>query len=630
LLAVGALVLRLYDIERDPLWLDEGYTLLFSGMPLSKLLLVGGAHEHPPLYYLLVHYIRDLNGSYFVPRYISAISGALAVEAVYLLGARVQSRAAGLVAAILVATAPFHVWFSRDGRDYELAGLLVVLSYYFLFSALDERSTRFWVLYAVTTALCLYADYVTAFALLGQALLVLRARREGLTRRLLASWAGVLLLFLPWVAVLAVDATSIVGDYWIRAPNPTLWSGTVLEFLGLMTSCSSQPCTGVESGVPGLAGHEVLLAVVATAAVSLLTVAAVRRRDLTVVVLCAWLLAPFAAILLISIFQSLFLDRVFLDATFPLYLLIGMGVTRLAKNRLTGATAVILAVGIGAAGVTTLRPVYAQNVNPDWPSAMRDFHQAYRAGDAVAYYPGAIRSLLGAYLPAGWKATTEVPMWTRIYVDVPGWQNQYPHVFHATKQRQRELEAGLRDRQLGAAAKRSPNIWLITQDYSGLSDTRHWFATHGYQLLLGEEYANDARIELWSRSSPAGMGMPLSWLGQPQLHGPATIHAGLIRERSGGSILRRFTVSPGQTYFVPLQYRGVPPADPSLGVLLYDSQGKQIGSFPRIQWYDLPVNGAWLSNPFGFVAPPGSAGALLYASSSDGPSEWRFSVYQER
>jgi mannosyltransferase len=630
MVALGALGLRLHSIESDPLWLDEGYTLLFSGMPLSKLLLIGGAHEHPPLYYLIVHFIRELNGSYFVPRYVSAVSGALAVVAVYFLGARVHSRAAGFVAAALVAIAPFHVWFSRDGRDYELAGLLVVLSYYLLFTALDTRRRFLWGLYAVVSALCVYADYMAGFALLAQVALLIRARKEGQTRALVVSWAGALLLFLPWVAILVPDASSIVGDYWIRAPNPTVWSHTVLEFIGLMSSCSDQPCTGVESGVPGLAGQEVLVALLVTAAGAVAMCVAAWRRKLTAFVLCAWLLAPFAAIILISVFQSVFLDRVFLDATFPLYMLIGIGVTRLPSHPFRAAPAAALALVLCTASVSTLRPVFAQSVNPDWATAMRDFQGAYRGGDAVAYYPGAIRSLLGAYLPVGWKATTEVPLWTRIYVDVPGWQSQYAHVFHSTREEQRQLESELRDRQLGTVARHSRSIWLITQDYSGVTETRHWFASHGYRLLLGQEYAHDARIELWSRDEPAIAGSRVAWNGPAQLSGPVSLKGRLIREADRGSIVRGFKVSAGQAYFVSLNYRGVPPARPGMGVLLYDGQGRQIAAFPRIQWYDLDVDDAWVSNPFGFVAPPGAASGLLYARSKDGRSEWRVSIYRER
>jgi len=56
-------------------------------------------------------------------------------------------------------------------------------------------------------------------------------------------------------------------------------------------------------------------------ALVMLAVAIVHRR-LTLCVLRLWLVLPFALVLVIASKRSLYLDRVFLDATFPLYLLI--------------------------------------------------------------------------------------------------------------------------------------------------------------------------------------------------------------------------------------------------------------------------------------------------------------------
>src|SRR5579872_5471594 len=312
LLVAGALALRLYELDHEPLWLDEGYTLLFSRLSLAKLFLVGGAHEHPPLYYLLVHSALAFDNWYLVPRIISAVAGALAVFAVYLLGAQLRGRLTGLIAASLAAVAPFHVWYSRDARGYELAGLLVVLSYLFLFRSLDQPHRLNWALYAVCLALSLYAEYTTIFVLLPQTLLYLQARRRKLGRPLVLSWVGALILFLPWIGTLALDALGIAGDYWIPAPTATEVSNTALEFLGVMTPCPSSPCSGhlllpnVLSGVTG-----VIAAGAAGFSIGL-GLWAVFRRSLTVGVLLLWLTFPFAVVLFIALFRSLYLDRIFL------------------------------------------------------------------------------------------------------------------------------------------------------------------------------------------------------------------------------------------------------------------------------------------------------------------------------
>jgi hypothetical protein len=40
-------------------------------------------------------------------------------------------------------------------------------------------------------------------------------------------------------------------------------------------------------------------------------------------------------------------------------------------------------------------------------------------------------------------------------------------------------------------------------------------------------------------------------------------------------------------------------------------------------WYELPVDGVWLSQPFGFVAPPGSARAVFSLANRWGQVRYR-------
>jgi 4-amino-4-deoxy-L-arabinose transferase-like glycosyltransferase len=633
LLAAAALALRLHGIANPSLWLDEGYTLLFSGMPLRKLLVVGGAHEHPPLYYLIVHAARRIHENYLIPRYVSAVCGALSLLALYALGARVHSRSAGFVAAVLLAIAPFHVWFSRDGRDYELAGLVVLLSYYCLFTAMDRPRFATWAAYAVTTALCLYTEYTTAFALAAQLVLVFRARDRGLVQPLLLSWAAAVALFLPWAGVVAGDAASIAGNYWIPAPSVNAVAMTVLEFLGMATSCSAQPCAGTEAGVPLLAGHEELLAGVAILAAGAVGVLAAFRRRLVVGMLVAWLLGAFGLLLVVSLAQSLFLDRVVLVDTFPLYLLLGIGVANVRGRPGTGLVCAVIALAIAAASLATLRPVFASNLNPDWKSAMRDLSAAYRPGQGAVFDPGALRSLDAAYLPAGWRATRDRPFWSRVYVDVPGWQSAYPPLVNPTLPQRQAVETELRNRQLAWASTGTSGTWLVTEAYPGITDVRRWFATHGFQLIMGMEYHLASRIEYWSRQGPAAFGTPVARLldGKWRRSPLTTSSRGVLHERAGGAVRRSFPVSPGQTFSISVAYRGTPPARPQIGVLLYDSAGRQIGSYPSDDWYDLPADGVWLRNPFGFVTPPGAVRATLYVGTRGGASEWRnIAIYRER
>jgi len=634
LLAV-ALAVRTYNIAAEPLWLDEGYTLLFSQMPFGRLLVVGGAHEHPPLYYTLVHLALAAHHSYLMPRYISAAAGAGTVVAVYYLGLRLFGMVSGVIAAALLAVAPFHVWYGQDGRGYELAGLLVVTSYLLVFRVLDRPRRRDWILYAACLALCLYAEYTTVLVLVPQALLLARARERGLVRQLLLSWCGAVLLFLPWIGMLAADVRSISSDYWIPAPTGPEVTSTVLEFVGFATPCSDSPCTPAEVGLPILAGHECLVALVAAGAAALVGVGAVVRRSIEVTTLTAWLLLPFAIVLVLATRRSLYLDREFLDATFPLYLLLGAGAARIGRKALTGGLAVSVSLLIAGSSLAALGPVYAAGMNPDWKSAARDLGRAYRPGQAVVFNPGVLRTLVASYLPPDWHATYERPLWSLAYLDVPGWQQRFPHVGDPDKLQREQEEATIRDAQLGEAAAGRDAVWLVTYDYPGVNDSRRWFVEHGFQVLVSEMYPGDTRIELWDRRPPRTLGPSVvSNLGLAgwQRRGNVTIGHSAATLRGDASLSRSFAVSPGATYSVSVSYQGVPPAaKPDVTVDVYGSDGRVLGTFPRTQWYDWPVSGVWLEQPFGFVAPPGAVRADLMLASKWGIASWRdVAVYRER
>jgi 4-amino-4-deoxy-L-arabinose transferase-like glycosyltransferase len=674
-LAVLGLALRLYDIDHEPLWLDEGYTLLFSRLPLDRLFVVGGAHEHPPLYYFIVHLILSVRDSYLVPRLIAAVASSLSIVAIYALGVRLYGQVAGLVAALLLFVAPFHVWYARDGRAYELAGLLVLLSYLCLFSAIQRPCRRLWIAYAAVTALCLYTEYTTAFVLLPQWLLFLRARREGVGRSLLWSWAGVALAFAPWLGVLLANVRDIASDYWIPLPTRDTATTTVLEMLGIRTPCPNWPCTGPEAALPVLSGHDALIAGVAGVAVVVLLLYALLRRNLTLIVLLLWLCLPFVLVLLLTARRSLYLDRVFLDATFPLYLILGAGAggllrrvslpilapaptgrgdTRLQTTLIPGVIAALITLALLAASIANLKPIYADVNNPDWRSAARDLASAYSPGQTVIFNPGVLRPLMSAYFPPGWHAGRERPLWFHTYLDVPGWEGRFSSLVNADLSDKRytlhvryvRLDADLRDIYLSEATRGQRQIWLVMPDYAGISDTRRGFVLHGFTLLLSQEYFGDTRIELWDRRPPQDFGPAAlrdnGFVAGWSRSGVTHLHEGIATQNGKAELTRSFPITAGRAYTVNVEWRSIPPANPTASVQTLDRFGRPLGgyvdrfgrlldSFPHTEWYDLPASGVWLSQPFGFVAPPGSVRAVIRLDNGWGQTSWRhISVYKER
>ncbi len=197
-----ALVLRLVTLGSG-LWFDEIVTLVESArLPLRQILTeFPGVNAHP-LYSVFSHVSLEAFGdSAWALRLPAALFGVATVGVVYILGARLLSRAEAWAGAAVLATSYHHIWFSQNARGYTLLGMLTLLSTLFLLRAADSGRRRDYVLYALTCAAGVYTHLTMVFVVAGQALVVLGgwalrwepARRQRLAP-LLAAWFGAALL----------------------------------------------------------------------------------------------------------------------------------------------------------------------------------------------------------------------------------------------------------------------------------------------------------------------------------------------------------------------------------------------------------------------------------------------------
>jgi hypothetical protein len=116
-LTAAALVIRLAWLGRKSFWLDEVFVLQVAARKVGAIL-SAQADPHPPLYYLGMHYWLALGSSESVARLPSAILGAFCVGLIYLLGRLLWGDWVGRVAAIMLAVAPVHLWYSQEARMY--------------------------------------------------------------------------------------------------------------------------------------------------------------------------------------------------------------------------------------------------------------------------------------------------------------------------------------------------------------------------------------------------------------------------------------------------------------------------------------------------------------------------------
>ena len=214
-LVVGALVLigaalriktndaSLLGDELSTIWIVEGNSL---GEVLSRI--YSDAEISPPLYFVLAWLTTKLGSDPVLIRLPALIAGIVSIPLAWAVGVRMVGRWGGLVAAAVVTFSPFFIFYSATGRAYSLGLMMLMASTLFMLIAIRDGRRRWWVLYALASALSLYSHYTMAFALFGQFLWLLWAHPAARKPALYAN-LGAAALFLPWLPGFIADNSSI-------------------------------------------------------------------------------------------------------------------------------------------------------------------------------------------------------------------------------------------------------------------------------------------------------------------------------------------------------------------------------------------------------------------------------------
>ncbi|HEY0737888.1 MAG TPA: glycosyltransferase family 39 protein, partial [Herpetosiphonaceae bacterium] len=169
----AALWLRLYRLDVQPLWLDEGTTWAqVTGSKLSTLLvdLLRPSQAYPLFHLLLKLDTRLLGDSEWALRLPSALAGALAVPAIALLGRELRGWVLGIAAALLLLVSPFGIWQSQDVKAYSLTLLTAILLGWTLIRAIRRGTVSSWLIFAAVALIAPFVHRLLVFTLIGCAL----------------------------------------------------------------------------------------------------------------------------------------------------------------------------------------------------------------------------------------------------------------------------------------------------------------------------------------------------------------------------------------------------------------------------------------------------------------------------
>ena len=116
-----SLFLRIFLLDFESLWLDEGSSIKFAKLSIPELIKASQADGNPPLYYLILHFwIKIFGDSEFSFRFPSVIFGVLIVIAVYQFCLEVWSREVASFSSFMTGISVFQIFYSQEARMYAL------------------------------------------------------------------------------------------------------------------------------------------------------------------------------------------------------------------------------------------------------------------------------------------------------------------------------------------------------------------------------------------------------------------------------------------------------------------------------------------------------------------------------
>jgi len=137
--------LRIFLLSSKGMWLDETFSVwLANHSVLDMMQWIVKIDQHPPLYYLLLHYWISLNGDTpYDVRLFSVLFGTVTIPIIYLIGKRISDSVVGLAAAVFLALSLFNIYYAQEARMYTLLTFNAAVAIYALVRLLtDSRSVN--------------------------------------------------------------------------------------------------------------------------------------------------------------------------------------------------------------------------------------------------------------------------------------------------------------------------------------------------------------------------------------------------------------------------------------------------------------------------------------------------------
>ena len=168
--------MRIVGLTAQSLWRDEVDALRFATQALPALLeMFRRPGENGPLYFLALRpWLQMAGTSEFALRFPSLLAGVLSVPLTYVLSLRLtHERRIAALSGLLLATAPYAIWYGQEAKMYAALTILIPLQLYLAVQASWRGGWWRWGLLYIVTGLGFYTHLLAALTVPVQALWLL-------------------------------------------------------------------------------------------------------------------------------------------------------------------------------------------------------------------------------------------------------------------------------------------------------------------------------------------------------------------------------------------------------------------------------------------------------------------------
>lgn len=238
LILLPAFWLRIYLLDGQSLWWDEGISLHLATSSFAEIVANRITNIHPPLYFFLLKIWVSLLGiTAFAARYFSVLASFLQMALVFAVLRRWFGRQTAVIGLVLTAVWSLSIIYAQEVRVYAFLPLVYLILVWLTQRVVAEKTmpSRLWFWLGLWEWIALHLHYNALFLLIFlNVWATFKLWRKALWRNWAAVQVGVGLASLPWaVGVLlnweAVQAEANLAGFTTQPPAwdfvlPQVWA----------------------------------------------------------------------------------------------------------------------------------------------------------------------------------------------------------------------------------------------------------------------------------------------------------------------------------------------------------------------------------------------------------------------